>query len=122
MMTRKRSKYNVDRSAVGKLRRTLDGVCYDSAAERDYAAVLAHAKRIGVIKNYERQVRFTFIVNGVTICSHIVDFVIVNPEGSQECREVKGVETAVWKMKRKLFEALYPDIKYVVVKPTRAKK
>jgi hypothetical protein len=122
---RKRSKYNVDRSALGKLRRTLDGVVYDSAAERDYAAELEHAKRLGIIADVLRQVRFSLFAwspdteYGTVVCDHIVDFVVVNNDGTKEIREVKGVATDSWRIKRKLFEQNYPRIPYVVIKQKR---
>jgi len=112
---RKRSKFNIDRSRLGKLRRTLDGVVYDSAAERDYAAQLEHQKKMGIILSYRRQVPFVLKVNGTKICTHYVDFTVLAKNGVECVREVKGHETEVWKLKHKLFEACYPDIPYVVV-------
>jgi hypothetical protein len=45
-----------------------------------------------------------------------VDFVVTHADGHEEWIEVKGFETPIWKLKKKLFEACYPNRKLVVVK------
>lgn len=112
----KRSKFGVDQSTLGKVRRTLDGVVYDSAFERDYASKLAHQKKLGIILDYKRQVSVRLEVAGKLICTHVVDFVITTADGKDEVRECKGVQMPDWKIKRKLFEALFPGTPYIVVK------
>lgn len=60
------------------------------------------------------QPRFPLIVNGKTICTYVPDFYY--REGDREiCEDVKGYETAVFKLKRKLFEALHPTIELRVI-------
>jgi hypothetical protein len=69
------------------------------------------------VKNFRWNVRFDLVVNGVKIGFHKVDFVVEYWTVLQpEVHEVKGVQTAVWALKKKLFEALYPAYKYVVIK------
>lgn len=55
--------------------------------------------------------------NGHKICEHYVDFWVEYPDGSQEVFEAKSKSTAtdVWKLKWKLFEDNYPNIKYTIV-------
>jgi hypothetical protein len=60
------------------------------------------------------QVNFPLVVNGIKICSHIVDFVQTFKDGHKEVVESKGFVNETWPMKHKLFVALYPDIKYNV--------
>ena len=48
----RRSKFNVRTDMAGKLRRTLDGVVYDSAAERYYAAQLTLEHNTGCIMEW----------------------------------------------------------------------
>ena len=61
------------------------------------------------------QKTFRLDVNGQHICSHRVDFLLTYPDGHKEVLEVKGFVNPVWPIKKKLFEALYPDIPYKVV-------
>jgi hypothetical protein len=56
-------------------------------------------------------------VNGVHICDHIVDFALFDKAGRVlEVHEVKGFADKAWPIKRKLFEALYPNIPYRVIR------
>ena len=73
-------------------------------------------KAAGVIKDYEIQKTYPLIVNGKTVCSHRVDFIVYPINGTMEVHEAKGFATDVWDLKRKLFEAVYPEIPYVVVR------
>ena len=63
-----------------------------------------------------RQVRWPLIVGGVRICAYVADFRVVNNDGADELFETKGYETPEWKIKHKLFRALYPNVKLTVVK------
>lgn len=56
------------------------------------------------------EVKFPMVVNGKLICNHYMDFVI----DDKIAVEAKGFETATWKIKSKLFSALYPDYKYQI--------
>jgi Protein of unknown function (DUF1064) len=55
------------------------------------------------------QPRFPLVVNGKTICTYIADF-YYREKGREICEDVKGMETPVFKIKRKLFEVLHPTI------------
>ena len=55
-------------------------------------------------------------VNGNLVTTYIVDFVLVFPDGREEWVEVKGFETPEWKIKEKLFRALFPDRRYTVIR------
>jgi hypothetical protein len=45
----------------------------------------------------------------------VIDFRITHPDRSEEFIEVKGFPTPIWRLKRKLVEALHPNIRYTVV-------
>jgi len=94
----------------------LRGVTYDSKKEAKYAEELYLRVCANDIYSWRRQVPLRLNVQGHHICKAVVDFVIMHNDGSIEYVEVKGYETAVYKLKRKLIAALYPDIKYTVVK------
>lgn len=89
---------------------------HDSRAEAAYCDQLNALKRAGKIKSYEIQKTFPLVVNGKTICTHRVDFVVTGNDGRIRVEEFKGFATRVWAIKKKLFEAVYPDIEYIVVK------
>jgi hypothetical protein len=91
-------------------------VLFDSAAERDYAAKLVLECRTGRILSFERQVRVMLFVNNVKISTIVPDFLVIHKNGEREYVEVKGHETALWKLKYKLFKAIYPGARYKVVK------
>ena len=114
----KRNKYNAQTQ-------TVDGIHFHSKGEARYYQQLKIEKRAGLIKDFERQVSFElFAYYGkpqtgrlrVEVCRHIVDFLITLSDGSQEVREFKGFATSTWDLKRKIFEANYPEIPYKVVR------
>ncbi len=102
-----RSKYGVDTSPAGKLRRTYEHVVYDSQAEAAYAAELHMRFRAGQLQNVEKQVTMPLLVNGRTVCKMVIDFRLTYPDGRTELQDVKGCVTPVWRLKAKLFEAIY---------------
>ena len=71
--------------------------------------------KAGEIADYTRQVIFALYgKNGGHVCNHVVDFLIVYPDGTRTVEDFKGVKTAAWAIKRKLFEDNHPKIKYIV--------
>ena len=107
----------------GAKKTVVDGITFDSKREAAYYGQLKMMKAGGLIQGFERQQKFPlFAHNGlnpvarVVIGKHIVDFIVVTREGGTEAHEVKGMETAIWRLKKKIFEANYPHIKYVVIK------
>ena len=94
-----------------------NGSIFDSRAEADYCVICDARRAAGEIERYERQVEFELVVNGIRIAKHRVDYLLYLPGGVREAHEVKGFESREWRMKKLLFEALYPEIPYVVIKP-----
>lgn len=88
---------------------------HDSRGEAEYCNVLQTRLKAGEIKEYKTQVRYIMYVNDKKVTTHIVDFVVVDLDGSESVHEYKGFATDVWKLKHKLFEACYPDIPYNVI-------
>lgn len=43
------------------------------------------------------------------------DFVVVGSDGTMWCEDTKGVATAVWKIKRRLWWRVYPTVTLMVV-------
>lgn len=108
----------------GAKKTVVDGITFDSKREAAYYGELKMRMR-GEKFIFQRQVKYPLYafdeghVSGTyakKVCTHVVDFVITRIDGKTEAHEVKGVETDVWKLKKKIFEANYPHIKYVVIK------
>ena len=96
-----------------------NGVVYHSKKEAEYARELDLRVRAKDIKRWERQVKISLDVNNRHIANYSIDFVIQHLDKTKEYVEVKGFETAVWKIKWKLFVALYgnkKNIKLTIVK------
>ena len=109
-------KYNAKRTEI-------DGICFDSQVEGQYYQHLKKQQEEGKIKGFELQPIFTlqegFKKNGKHIrpILYIADFKVYYNDGTVQIIDVKGYETADFKIKRKLFEKKYPFslvlIKYV---------
>jgi hypothetical protein len=93
------------------------GHIHDSVFEAEYCDSLALLVKAREIVSYQTQVSFDLSVNGKKICSHIVDFVVFPTEDDDklEVHETKGFATAVWQLKYKLFQAIYPHIPYHII-------
>ena len=90
---------------------------HDSQFEAGHCNKLRLLKIAGEIKDFKTQPYYIFRVNGKRVCGHKPDFIIENLDGTCEINECKskGTVTDVWKLKKALFEILYPDIKYTVI-------
>lgn len=59
------------------------------------------------VVNVETQPRFPIAVNGRLICTYVADFRITYADGRIEVVDVKGFRTDVYKIKKKLVEAVH---------------
>ena len=89
---------------------------YHSKAEARYAAELDLMKKAGKIKDWWRQVPFPINMFGKPICKVVVDFKVLPTRGLAYYVEVKGHETEMYKLQKKLLLACYPGIDYRVVR------
>ena len=109
----KARKINVARavSRVSKYRNrvtNLDGIRFASEAEARRYSYLKIRLRIGEISDLELQPKFPIAVNDKRICNYIADFRYKeNATGKVVVEDVKGVKTPLYKLKKKLVEALY---------------
>ena len=121
---RKRARYNVadliKRRGRGRSTRTMfAGLMFHSRMEANYAAQLDLRKQaIGPdrIVSWRSQVPIKLEVNGKLICKYVADFEVTFPDGHTELHETKGFETQLWRIKEKLFRALFPDRRLVVIR------
>lgn len=89
----------------------------DSKFEAGKAQQLELMLKAGEIKAFREQVKIPLIVNDLIVCDYYIDFEIEHNDGTIEYCETKGYSTDVWKLKWKLFEALYstrPNVLLVV--------
>jgi hypothetical protein len=93
---------------------------YDSIKEADYAQELDLRVRAKDIKSWRRQIPIELKVGEYKICTYILDFEITHNDKTIEFIEIKGFETAIWRLKKKLFEAIYLPVhkntRYTVIK------
>lgn len=80
---------------------------YDSKFEAGKAQELELLKKAGEIKDFVSQKVLELVVNGYVVCTYKIDFIVYHNDGITEYVECKGYATPVWKLKWKLFEALY---------------
>ena len=109
------SKYHSKKTPV-------DGIIFDSKAEADRFVELKLLQRSGAISGLILQPSFDLIPaykkNGKKVRKtvYVADFQYYD-EITQETviEDVKGVKTPVYKLKKKLFEYLYPDLEITEV-------
>jgi Protein of unknown function (DUF1064) len=105
------------RGIAPKEQRTYGGRVYHSKAEANRAAELDILKHAGKIAAWTSQVPFPIEVNGVYICTVIADFRVcpTAAKSGSWVEEIKGMETEIYKLKRKLLMACYPKLDYRVI-------
>ena len=102
------SKYNAKKVEI-------DGIKFDSKAEGEYYLHLKQQVTERQILGFERQKRMllqeAFNVEGVKgkirPIFYVVDFIITENDGTLTYVDVKGMETDVFKLKKKLFMKRY---------------
>ena len=107
-MFRRYSKYNAKKVEI-------DGIKFDSKAEGEYYSHLKQQVTERQILGFERQKRMLlqegFSVEGVKgkirPIFYVVDFIITENDGTLTYIDVKGVETDVFRLKKKLFMKRY---------------
>ena len=99
-----------------------NGITYHSKFEAEYAQKLDWRVKAKDINSWDRQIKIPLDVNGKHICNYFIDFIIIHNDGKPEMVEIKGMETATWKLKFKLFLAIHkkehPEWLITVVKRT----
>ena len=94
------NKYNAKRTVV-------DGISFHSKAEAARYSDLKLLERAGVIFKLELQPAFPCVVNKKKICVYKADFKYHLKNGKWVIEDVKGYRTQIYKIKKKLVEALY---------------
>lgn len=103
----------------------VDGYMFDSKAEAERYVELKLMEAAGTIRelrvhpSFELQPAFTARGGRVRAIAHEVDFAYVEGRSLLVVEDVKGAETAEWRIKHKLFCFRYPQIEYRVLKVQR---
>jgi hypothetical protein len=84
----------------------MDGYTFDSQAEFHYYQGLKLLLLSGNISHLEVHPKFPIVVNDVKIGNYYADFRYME-NGAQVIDDIKGVRTPVYKLKKKLVEALH---------------
>lgn len=97
----------------------VDGIVFDSQKEADYYMDLKLAKMAGEIKDFELQPEFILQEgfrdkngNWHRAIKYRADFKVINNDGRIEVIDTKGYKTPVYRIKKKLLLAKYPDINF----------
>ena len=106
-MLRRRHKYGARPTVV-------DGQRFDSAAEARRWGELRLRQRAGEIRGLERQPEFRCEINGMKICTYKADFAYF-ADNRRVVDDVKGMKTPIYRLKKKLVEALHPGVTIVEV-------
>ena len=97
----RRSKYNAIRTEI-------DGIAFDSKAEATAYSNRVLALRSGLIADLKVHPTYPLVVNGIKIATYEADFsYLLCATGATIVEDVKGVRTAVYRLKRKLMKAIY---------------
>lgn len=108
------------RNISPKTQRTIDGITFASKAEMNRYVELKMLQSAGVIYDLELQPKYELVPKYTTqdgrkvrATHYVADFSYRN-RGENELivEDVKGHPTDVYKLKRKLFEYLYPEITF----------
>ena len=86
-----------------------------SKLEANYCNQLRLLVKAKKYKEYTSQVRFPLDINGNHICDIVVDFLVMENNEKLVVHETKGYVTRDWKLKHKMFMALYPRIDFIVI-------
>lgn len=101
-----------------------DGIEFDSKFEAEKWQELKILEKSGIIKDLQRQVRF-ILLDGYTNnkgekirpISYIADFTYIDVKKKQKiAMDTKGLETEVFRIKKKLFEHKFPEYLFLVIK------
>lgn len=99
------------RSKYGAVPTEVDGIRFASKAEAKRYSELKLMERAGEISHLELQPVYPLIVNGVRVGKYIGDFRYRDTKSGRLVHEDrKGVRTPLYRLKKRIVEALYPGV------------
>lgn len=107
---------------MGAKKTVLDGITFASQMEADYYLYLQEEVKEGRVLEFKLQPEF-ILLDGYTKygrkirpITYIGDYYVWYEDGTEKVIDVKGKETADFKLKRKMFDSVYPDLTLQLVK------
>ena len=96
------------RHKYGAVATVVDDIKFASKKEARRYGELKLLERAGQIADLRRQVPFKCVVEGAHICTYLMDFLYFDRSTKRLMHsETKGFKTPVYKLKKRLVEALY---------------
>lgn len=92
----------------------VDGIVFASAKEAGRYSELKLLLKSGAITRLELQPSFPVFINGVKCFIYRADFSYFDGD-SFVVEDVKGMKTAVYRLKKRCVEAMYPGIRIVEI-------
>ena len=120
-ITKEQFHSNFKRNKYHASPRDYKGSKYDSNLEANHAELLDTLRRAKLpsqrVVKWKRQVKVSLDVNGIHVANYYVDFIVYFQDRHIEYHEVKSpiTMTPVFKLKEKLFRALYPERKLIII-------
>lgn len=102
-----------------------DGYTFDSQAEYAHYCALKLLRTVGELRDLEVHKRFKLVVAGALVCAFEPDFTYVSRDGAIVVEDVKSPMTRKlpeYRIKKKLFEALYRIPVVEIVMPRRPRR
>ena len=106
-----------EEALVKKYKLDIKGARFDSKMEGEYYQVLLMLLKDGTLSKIELQP--AFVLQESHKIKYIADFLLTFSSGEKIVVDVKGVETSTFRVKRKLFQAKYPELKLQIIKKFR---
>ena len=85
----------------------VDGFTFASKREAHYYRIYSAMENAGIIKNFKMQTSLPFTLNGKKMFTYKPDFEYDDSDGQHHYIDVKGIETPVFRLKKKLIEEQY---------------
>jgi len=95
------------RSKFGAVRTTVDGITFASKKEAKRYQELRLLERAKEITDLILQPRFPLQIHGKSLGSYVGDFQYTVDGVREVVEDVKGVRTPVYRLKKKIVEAIY---------------
>ena len=109
------------KNKYGAIRTEVDGIVFDSKYEAERWKELCLLARADHINNLKRQVPYILHAAGkneqqIKVGTYKADFVYETKDGCTVVEDTKGVETAMFKWKKKHFDIEYSPLSITVIK------
>ncbi len=92
----------------------VDGIVFHSKKEAARYRQLKILVSVKQITGLVLQPRFKLKINDILICTYVADFMYMDSQNREVVEDVKGYPTPIFKLKAKMFKALYPQYHFIL--------